>query len=194
MAKLQDVLNNIKYGENYAYVDLMEDLEDSIEELDEGVKHFKTSKRLNTLADKLVKKAKGNREVEALATQTRNAAKEFAKVEDRFAMGQVSKAQARISFDAIKKQYSEVMKKLKNRTFFSGVKTAGTLAIIGGIVATFLFGWQPFQAVGITVPSLDSVGKAIAELGTIVTQQFNSIKKLMGGTVTAPIDIKTTSV
>jgi hypothetical protein len=177
MGNLDTLLSEVKYGEDYIYVDLIEELEDCTVTLDEGLRYFKTSKRLHKLAEKLMKKAKGKREIEAFANSARDAAREFEKVEDKFAQGILNKPQARIAFDAIKKHYSEILKKARNKTIFNILKTAGLLGIVGSITATILFGWQPFAAIGIKIPQIGEVQKIGEGFGAIIAKQFESLKR-----------------
>ena len=187
MSKLIEILGEVRYGEDYEYMNLAEELEDCIVTLEEGLKYFKTSKRLSKLSEKLTKKAKGNRDIESFAVNARDASREFAKVEDKFAMGMLSKAQGRIAFDSIKKQYSEILKKARNKSIFNIIKTMGALSLVGSLVATILFGWQPFAAIGIKIPEISSVTKIAGEVGSAIASQFQTLKRFFSsGATTAP--------
>lgn len=147
--KLKDILDEVRYGEDYDEMKLIEDLLDDceeIEELEEGVKYFKVSKRLNKLAERLQKKVKEVPQAKGMVSKAKSAARKFEAVEKSFATGAISKAQARVKYDAIKKDYKDVMSALKKKELMTALKVAGAVAIVAGIVAAILFGLQPLAA------------------------------------------------
>lgn len=146
---LNDILEEVRYGKDYEEIKLVEDLLEDCEEvegLEEGVKYFKVSKRLNKLAIRLQAKAKEVPQAKALVSKTKSAAKKFEALEKSFIAGTITKAQARVKYDAIKKDYKEVMAALKKKELMTALKVGGAVAIVAGIVAAILFGLNPLAA------------------------------------------------
>ena len=175
MSKLIDVLEKVKYGDDYEYFKIDEDIDDDIEVLEEGIKYFKASQRLKKLADRLQKK--DMKEMSPVIERTRKAASEFERIEGKFEKGQITKAQARIRIDSIKRNYNDIMKMLRGKEFGTFLKIGGISAILGGIVASIIFGFQPLQAIGITLPSWDKIKNTLGLVGTAATREYNTLKK-----------------
>ena len=175
MSKLFDVLEKVKYGEDYEYLKIDEDIDEDIEVLEEGIKFFKASQRLKKLADRLQKK--DMKEMGPVIERTRKAASEFERIEGKFEKGQITKAQARVRIDSIKRNYNDIMKMLRGKEFGTLLKVGGIAAILGGIVASIIFGFQPLQAIGVTLPSWDKIKNTLGLVGTAATREYNTLKK-----------------
>ena len=175
MSKLIDVLEKVKYGDDYEYFKIDEDIDDDIEVLEEGIKYFKASQRLKKLADRLQKK--DMKEMSPVIERTRKAASEFERIEGKFEKGQITKAQARLRIDSIKRNYNDIMKMVRGKEFGAFLKVGGIAAILGGIVASIIFGFQPLQAIGITLPSWDKIKNTLGLVGTAATREYNTLKK-----------------
>lgn len=145
--KVADLLEEVRIGEKeYKFNQLIDEIiEDCVveDELEEGVKYFKLSKRLLSLSDRLDKKASKVPEATELVVKTRAAAKDFKVVEEAFAKGTMEKGKAKAKYLQIKNSYQDVMKALRKKELLTSLKAAGALAIVGGIVATFVFGLGP---------------------------------------------------
>jgi hypothetical protein len=175
MSKLFDVLEEVKYGEDYEYVKIDEDIDEDIEVLEEGVKFFKASQRLKKLADRLQRK--DMKEMSPIIERTRKAASEFERIEGKFEKGEITKTQARLRIDSIKRNYNDIMKMVRGKEFGTFLKVGGIAAILGGIVASIIFGFQPLQAIGITLPSWEKIKNTLGLVGTAATREYNTLKK-----------------
>jgi hypothetical protein len=175
MSKLFDVLEKVKYGEEYEYIKIDEDIDEDIEVLEEGIKFFKASQRLKKLADRLQKK--DMKEMSPIIERTRKAASEFERIEGKFEKGEITKTQARLRIDSIKRNYNDIMKMLRGKEFGAFLKVGGIVAILGGIVASIIFGFQPLQAIGITLPSWDKIKNTLGLISTAATREYNTLKK-----------------
>jgi len=175
MSKLFDVLEKVKYGDDYEYFKIDEDIDEDIEVLEEGIKFFKASQRLKKLADRLQKK--DMKEMSPIIERTRKAASEFERIEGKFEKGEITKTQARLRIDSIKRNYNDIMKMVRGKEFGNFLKIGGVAAILGGIVASIIFGFQPLQAIGITLPSWDKIKNTLGLVGTAATREYNTLKK-----------------
>ena len=172
--KLYDLFEEVKLGEDYQFVKSTEDLDEDIV-LEEGIKYFKASQRLNKLAEKLSRK--DIKEMMPIVERVKRAAGEFERIEGKFERGEVTKGQARLRVDMIKRNYSDIIKMLRQKDMQNFFKVAGVTALLGGIVASILFGFQPLAAVGITIPSWEKIKNTLGMLGGEVAKQFNALKK-----------------
>ena len=119
---------------------LNNNIDDDFEELEEGIRFFKASKRLEKLAKSLERKANRNPEVLSLVPKVRQAAKSFKTVEDSFANGTLTKAKAKAKLNTLKKQYSAIMKELRKKEIKDALKIAGIAAAVAGVIAAIVFG------------------------------------------------------
>jgi len=133
--KLSELLEEVRNEDNY----LSDDIEKDFEELDEGVRFFKASSRLDKLALRLEKK-KNLPDAASMAAKVKKAAQAFSVVEQAYKEDKLTKAKARIKLNVIKKQYTDIMTMLRNKEVKDAIKVAGIVAIIGGIIAAFIFG------------------------------------------------------
>jgi len=177
--KLYDLFEEIKLGEDYEFIKMDENLDEDFEVLDEGIKYFKASQRLNKLAAKLA--SKGKKELGPIIEKAKKAAKEFEKVEGKYEAGDITKAQARIKVDSLKRHYNDIMKIVRGREFATVLKGAGITALVGGIIASILFGFHPLAQTGIVLPSWDKIkttlGATLGTLGAATARQLGSLKK-----------------
>lgn len=196
---LKDILEEVRYGKEYDEMKLMDDemklmedlLEDceEVEGLEEGVKYFKVSKRLNKLAIRLQAKTKEVPQAKGLISKVKSAAKKFEALENSFKSGTITKAQARVKYDGIKKDYKEVMSALKKKELMTALKVAGAIAIVAGIVAAILFGLGPLAAL-VGAKSVETVPPSVKEL---LGRQQSALKNITGRASLAPggkIDLK----
>lgn len=173
--KLSEILEEIKIGPDYEFIKLNEDLEEDFEVLEEGIKYFKASQRLKKLAEKLHRK--DMKELQPLVERVNKVADEFERIEGKFARGEISKGQARLRIDNIKRNYADIMRILRKKEFGSFLKVSGVATILGGIVASIIFGFQPLQAIGITLPSFEKIKSSLGLLGTEIARQLQALKK-----------------
>ena len=182
---LNDILEEVKYGNDYNEMKLIEDLLEDCEEvegLEEGVKYFKVSKRLNKLALRLQSKAKEVPQAKALVSKTKAAAKKFEALEKAFTAGSITKAQARVNYDGIKKDYKEVMSALKKKELMTALKVGGAIAIVAGIVAAILFGLNPLAAL-VGARHTETVPPAVKDL---LGREKGALKNVFGRPSLAP--------
>jgi hypothetical protein len=173
--KLNDLLEEVKFGDDYEFIKIDETIDEDIEVLEEGLKVFKASQRLKKLADRLQRK--DMKEMMPIVERIRKAASEFERVEGKFQQGQITKAQARIRVDSIKRNYNDIMKMLRRKEMGTFLKVGGISAILGGVIASIVFGFQPLQAIGITIPTWDKIKNTFGSLGDSVTREYNSLRK-----------------
>jgi hypothetical protein len=173
--KLFDLFEEVKFGDDYEFVKIDEDIDNDIEVLEEGIKYFKASQRLKKLADRLQKK--DMKEMMPVIERIRKAASEFERIEGKFEQGQITKAHARIRIDSIKRNYNDIMKMLRQKEMGTFLKVGGISAILGGVIASIIFGFQPLQAIGITLPTWDKIKNTFGMLGGAVTKEYNTLKK-----------------
>lgn len=182
--KLGELLDKVKLGEEeYQLNKIVEEIiEDCLveDELEEGVKYFKMSKRLGKLAEKLQKKVAKVPEVKPLVAKTKAAAKSFEAIENAFASGKITKPQARSKYDSIKKDYGEVVKALRKKETITALKVGGAIAIVGGIVAALAFGLGPLGLVA------GAGGKIAAP--SAFKQAADALKKAAGVPLGTPPD------
>ena len=172
--KISDLLEEVKLGKNYYDIKINEDLyEDVI--LVEGVKYFKASVRLNKLADRLARK--DTKELNPIIEITRRASKEFEMVEGKFDRKEINKTQAKMRINSLKRYYSALLKQIKHKDFSRILKIGGVAAILGGIIASILFGFQPLQAIGVALPKWDQVKNTFGMLENEVGKQFGFLRK-----------------
>lgn len=125
------------------------------EDLDEGIKYFKESKKLRKLADKISNKMdklkeKGDVEekrvkmVEEIIDRTKEASEEFEDLEKRFKEGEIEKEDAKEEHKELTKKYSDLVNRIKserNKKIFTALG-------IGSLAATLL---ATFYGLGIGV-------------------------------------------
>jgi hypothetical protein len=172
--KLFDLFEEVKLGEDYYIIKLNENLDEDIV-LQEGIRYFKASQRLNKLVEQL--KRRDTKELEPLIEIARRAAGEFARVEGKFESGEINKTQAKMRVNALKRYYSALLKIVKRNDFVKYIKIGGVSAILGGIIASMIFGFQPLSALGITLPKWDQAKNTFGVLGNDVSKQFMALKK-----------------
>lgn len=93
----------------------------------EGIKYFKTSKRLYKLALKLEKRAKKNPQMLETAKKVNALANKFEYVEDLYEVG--SKIEAKAHYKELCNKYIDVIKLLKKTEVANALKAAGSLSI-----------------------------------------------------------------
>ena len=173
--KLNDLLQEIKLGDDYEFMKMNEGLDDDIIILDEGVKFFRASNRIKQLVNQLSRK--NIKELNPVIERAKRAAMEFAKIEEKYRTGEVSKANAKMRIDNIRRQYTDIMRMLRRKEMTSFFKVAGVATILGGIVASMIFGFQPLRSIGVTLPTWDKVKGSLGLLGAEATRQFNALKR-----------------
>lgn len=173
--KLSDLLQEIKLGDDYEFMKMNESLDDDMIILDEGVKFFRASNRIKQLVNQLSRK--NIKELNPVIERAKRAAMEFAKIEEKYRTGEVSKANAKMRIDNIRRQYTDIMRMLRRKEMTSFFKVAGVATILGGIVASMIFGFQPLRAIGVTLPTWDKVKGSLGLLGAEATRQFNALKR-----------------
>ena len=170
MKRFNELLEEVKLGEDYYSIDPNEDIL-----LLEGVRFFKASQRLNKLTEKL--RRKDMKELQPLIEITRRAAMEFERVEGKFERKEINKSQARMRISNLKRYYSALLKIVKHKDFSGILKVGGISVILGGIIASIIFGFQPLQAIGITLPKWEVVKHTFGALEGEVGKQFNALKR-----------------
>lgn len=121
------------------------------QDINEGIKYFKESKKLRDLADKITNKLSKSKEkgkvekehidmVEEIIDRTREASKEFEDLEKRFKEGKVEKREAKEEHKELKKKYSDLVKRInsaRNKKIFTilgiGALAASLLATLYGL-------------------------------------------------------------
>ena len=103
--------------------------EEKTEIIEEGVKLFKVSKKLYKLSDKLIKKAQKKQVPEVITTakKVEKLAQKFEDAEDLYEIGR--KAEAKVKYRKLIKDYSELLKLLKKSETITALKLAGGLAM-----------------------------------------------------------------
>ena len=153
--KLSELLEEVKNEDNF----LNDNIEDDSEELEEGVRFFKASSRLEKLATRLERKKLPDGP--KIVTKVRKAAKAFSDVETAYKSGKLTKAKAKLKLGTIKKQYSDIMTMLRKKEVKTALVAAGIVTIVAGIVAAFVFGAGPLKGVAMAaaaqLPSLKEV-------------------------------------
>jgi hypothetical protein len=175
MKRFNELLEEVKIGEDYYFIDTIKDLDKDIEVLQEGVRYFKTSQRLNKLTEKL--RRKDMKELQPLIEITRRAAMEFERVEGKFERKEINKSQARMRISNLKRYYAALLKIVKHKDFSSVLKVGGITAILGGIIASIIFGFQPLQAIGVSLPKWETIKHSLGMLEGEVGRQLNALKR-----------------
>jgi len=176
MTNIKELLQETKFGDDYELLILIENLDDDCIVLEEGVKHFRASAKLRKLVEQL--KRKDMKELEPLIEVARRAAMEFERVEGRFESGEITRSQAKLRVDALKRYYAALLKITRGSDFSRVLKVGGVAAIVGGILASILFGFHPFQALGIAVPTWEQVRNTFGGLQKDVARSFEAIKRV----------------
>ena len=184
--KIPDVLRSVKIGDPY------EDIDECIV-LEEGVKFFRASKRLNMYIERL--RRKGLPELEPLIKLTSKAAVEFGEIEGKHERGEITRSQARIRIANLTRHYNALLKEVKKDDIKRMLKTAGLIILIGGIIASILFGLHPFASLAIALPSLESLKKTLIAgsdlllepLRDEIVHQYQAIKRVFAGKIKVEI-------
>jgi hypothetical protein len=186
MRNIKELLQETKFGNDYEFIMLIEDLDDCVV-LEEGIKYFRASVKLRKLVEQL--KRKDMKELEPLVEVARRAAMEFERVEGRFERGEITRGQAKLRVDALKRYYAALLKMTRRSDFAKVLKVAGVAAIVGGIIAAILFGFHPFQGLGIAVPTWDQVKNSLGDIQKDVARAFEAIKRVFANkTLTTAIN------
>lgn len=95
----------------------------------EGIKYFKASKRLFKLAEKITQRAKqrNSQHLVELAAKINALGEKFEFVEDNYDVG--NKTEAVKQYNALKKQYSEILKLLQKEEIKNGLKKIGSISL-----------------------------------------------------------------
>lgn len=141
--KFKEVMGKVKYNKDLEEREYFESIAEDFDVLDEGLKYFRTSKRLYKLSDKLEGKVEIAPQIKPFINKVRRTAKRFMEVEDAFKKGTLTKKQAKVKVAEIKYQYIGIMNILKDKEKVAAFKAAGVVATIGGIIASLLFGFSP---------------------------------------------------
>jgi hypothetical protein len=180
MTSIKNLLRESKFNGDYDFVALVEDLDECIV-LEEGIRSFHASIKLNRLVEQL--KRKDMKELEPLIEVAHRAAVEFEQVEGKLERGEITKSQARLKVGALKRYYATLLKMTKGSDFARVLKIGGVTAIVGGIVAAILFGFNPFHALGIQVPTWDQVHKTLGGLEKDAARAFEAFKRASSGAI-----------
>jgi len=143
--------------DDFKKVDEIKEISEAIV-LEEGVKFFRASTRINSYIEKL--KRKNLRELDPLIKAASQAADEFERVETRYARGKLTHSEAQLRVHKLKQHYIALIKEIKKEDFKKILKIAGLLVLLGGLIASILFGFHPLQSLTIAVPSLDGLKDA----------------------------------
>lgn len=128
------------------------------EVLEEGIRFFKNSSRIEKLADKLKKKAglltspKDKQEVFNVVNVLKEIALQFKEIEKK-SMISVSKVEIKKEYFELEKKYDDIIKIINKETFLSALKKIGGATIIAG---TLFVSYNFFQEGGFTGALMNS--------------------------------------
>lgn len=128
------------------------------EEINEGIKYFKDSKRLRKLSNKIAIRAtkaagnKGFKEVEEIIEKLEKVADEFEDLENRFNIAdRKEKKQIKNEYNLIKQSYEELIKIINRQTFNALAKAGFNLALIA---APMIFAYIKVAEIGESVKTM----------------------------------------
>jgi len=147
--KFEELLLEVKLGKNdFNEYKLMKDIEEDIDDtLEEGVRYFRASKRLEKMANRIEKKKATK--AEKIANDVRKLAKIFASVEEKYKTGsKISEAFAKAKVIAIKKIYDRILETLKDRMVVKEFREKRIYPLLGGVFGTMFFAIEPLKKTG----------------------------------------------
>lgn len=141
--KLENKIINAAY-ENFKMEKRNPSVVTEEEVINEGLKHFKASPRLYKLALKIERKSARNPglNLEEVVKKINALANKFEHVEDLYEVGR--KAEAKVQYKALCKQYSDILKLLRKDDVKQGLKKIGGLAFTIASMAVPYIAMQHF--------------------------------------------------
>ena len=150
--KLFDLLEEIRIGDDeFKELKLNEDIEDDVEELEEGARYVRINRRLDKMLNRMRGKAVNNKELSSVLTKLDRTSKVFESFDNMLWRGEKpTKAQARAKMVSLKKNFDNVTNELRDRTLKEAIKENGIATLMASVLGSILYGAKKLQDIAET--------------------------------------------
>lgn len=143
MSSINDLLQEIKFGDNYYKFKLNEDVQEDFEEI-EDLKIFRASSRLNKLSNRIDESEFGD--FQTISQEIKKVASKFKLVEDKKVSDvELRESEAKLRHMEIKKSYDRINRLLKDRNLIKKLRENNILPVIGQALGTIQHGIKPVE-------------------------------------------------